>query len=160
MSGEIIGALNALPMAAEEYVRDNAQTYLDLQMGAVIVICLTILIALLPIALGVWGAFQKSVFFVIVAVVAAGIIVWGGLAFANGLAARGAATIGTKSIEGVVTAVQSKSELSSIGLDTQSRVLLVRAEPDLLSIGDYLKLECSTINGAIALSTPCDVIDG
>lgn len=146
--------------SAEEYVLDNAQAYLDLQVGAVVAAVVTILIALLPLAFAVWGAFQRSVVFVIISVIAAGMILWFGLSFSAGLAERGAADIGTKRIEGTVTAVQaSGSEVASVGLDSQSRVLLVRYDSDVLTIGDPLALDCLTIDGAIALSTPCRVVD-
>lgn len=153
--------LHVVEEMPREYVEENAQRYLDLQTGIVIAIIVSAIIALIPLAFAIWGIVQRSPVFTILALIVVGVVVAFGIAVITNLDRQLAGVqVSRTQLEGRVTAVVERTtRVSTVRLDSQSRSLLVNGTVNELKVDEDVQLDCATIDGAIALYTPCELVD-
>ncbi|WP_430591886.1 hypothetical protein [Humidisolicoccus flavus] len=146
---------------AIEYVDESAQVYLDLQAGVTFSIVMTIILALLPLALAIWSFIKRSFVLAGIGVVGVIAVIAIGITFAVGYANRSDVEVSEIELTGAITAIESDPHraISTVRLDTQNRSLLVTAGREDINVGETLTVTCATIDGAVALYTPCTIIE-
>ena len=145
-----------------QYVEDSVQFYLDLQTGMTVTIITTIAVACVPIAFVIWSLRQRAYVLATVGVLVAGVVVLFGSAIYSNYAGQADVEIAEATLSGTITAVEGSNDrtISTVRLDTQERSLLVAIPPDDLLVGKTISLTCFTLDGAVAIYSPCTLKAG
>lgn len=140
-----------------DYVDESIQFYLDLQTGMTVAIIVTIVAACVPIALLIWALRQRAWVLAGFGVVGAAVVIFFGTAIYSNYARQADVEIAEVAFSGTILAVEGVGDgrISTVRLDTLDRSLLVAMPAEDLNAGQEISLTCFTLNGAVAIYSPC-----
>lgn len=146
-------------IGATGYVEDSIQFYLDLQTGMTATIITTIVVACFPIAFVVWSVWQRAYVLATLGLLVAGAVVLLGTVIYSAYARQADVDIAEVSLSGTITAVEGAADraISAVRLDSLERSLLVAVPSEDLVVGEAISLTCFTLDGAVAIYSPCTV---